>query len=680
MNSTAALRFWCGFPRELQVKLSNISYRRRALVGAAMSMPLWPDLALAQGSAKPPPPLRDFFRTSSLTNVTYSPDGKYIAGLRDYRGRINITVVDLATRKALIVTSFTDGDVAWVRWVNNQRLLFSMYDRQRGGGDQVGGGLFVIDRDASDYRALSDRSGLTEGKRLMPASTSFHAWVRDNGQRTDEIIVEVPSMQGVGKFSSNLFRLNTSNGRSTLLTLGGPTDVRSWVVDVDHIVRAAVSVREGVTRVHLRDSEQAPWRVIFEFGPEDVSGSVTPLAFDGAGQLYVSAYAGADNAAIYLYDNKTGRVVPDAVAAVKGYDLNGGLRFSADGQRLIGINYEADRDGTYWIDEGIAKWQAQVDKALPDRVNRLQMPQDTAAAPILVSSYSDRDPGRYYLFDPRRGTLESITQSRPWINVDQMRPTQFYRYAARDGLSIPAQLTLPEGSGKFPLIVLHYGGPWVRPIDWSWDPVVQFLVSRGYAVFMPAPRASTGFGAKLFKAGWKQWGLGMQDDVTDGVQDLIKRGVVDAKRVCLAGASYGGYLTMMGLAKEPELFRCGINWVGVTDPSFMFTVTWTDFNRVDSGRYDLPLLIGDPDKDAAQFKRTSPVARAAEIKQPVLMAYGALDDRVPLINGEKMLAALKPHNKNVEWIVYPDEGHGWLKESNNIDFWTRVEKFLATHL
>jgi dipeptidyl aminopeptidase/acylaminoacyl peptidase len=197
---------------------------------------------------------------------------------------------------------------------------------------------------------------------------------------------------------------------------------------------------------------------------------------------------------------------------------------------------------------------------------------------------------------------------------------------------------------------------------------------------MPAPRASTGFGLRHFRSGWKQWGLTMQDDVTDGVRHLISTGVVDPKRVCIAGASYGGYLTMMGLVKEPQLFRCGINWVGVTDPDFMFSVSWTDFNQVDSGRFTMPLLIGDPVKDAEQFKQTSPLRRAAEIKQPVLMVYGALDQRVPIINGDKMREALKPHNNNVEWHVYPDEGHGWLKEENEIDFWTRVEAFLAKNL
>jgi dipeptidyl aminopeptidase/acylaminoacyl peptidase len=663
------------------MKQSPVSRRRRAIIAAGVGIPLVPAGAVAQSAAAATPaPVKDFFRTPALSSVAYSPDGKFIAGLREVRGRLNINVVDLSTRRALIITNFSDGDVREVRWINNQRLLFSMYDRQRGGGDQIGPGLFAINRDANDMRQLVERSIVTGSQRMMAAGTEFHSRVYENGQWTDDIVVEVPSMQAQGRFVSNLHRLNTTTGRSTPLTVGGPSDVAKWVLDHKLAPRAAVSQREGVTRVHLRDAADAPWRVIFEYGPEEIEKSVDPLNFDGEGRLYVSAYAGSDNAAIYRYDAKANRLEAEPVFALKGFDLLGGLRITPADGRLIGIDYEADREGTFWVDPALAKWQAQIDQALPNRVNRMQVPADPSTTPILVRSYSDRDPGRIVLFTTASGALQTVSQARPWIDAERMRPTQFYRYAARDGMSIPAQLTLPEGSGKFPLVVMHYGGPWVRPIDWAWDPHVQFLVSRGYAVFMPAPRASTGFGAKLFKAGWKQWGLAMQDDVADGVQDLIKRGVVDAKRVCIAGASYGGYMTMIGLVKEPELYKCGINWVGVTDPSFMFTVTWTDFNEVDAGRYSLPLLIGDTKKDAEQFKRTSAVERGAEIKQPVLMAYGALDRRVPLVNGEKMLAALKPHNKNVEWVVYPDEGHGWLREDNNIDFWTRVEKFLAANL
>lgn len=662
------------------MKSSSSNLRRRSILAAGFLGPACGSLAWAQNvSAGPSLDVKDFFRVAQLSAPRLSPDGKYIAALREYKGRINVTVVDLATKKPFIVTSFSDADVANLSWVNSQRLIFSLIDRERGSGDQVAGGMFVIDRDGRNFRSLVERAFLTEGEKLLPAGTTLLGRVMEHGQPTDDVMVEVPSLQARGRYSSNVHRLNTATGRSTLMTLGGPADTQAWIVDRLNVVRAAISTVADTTSIYLRDSDQAPWRVIFKFGSADPSAEVRPVAFDASGKLYVSAYMGADTAAIYGYNAKTGSLDSDPIVAIKGFDVTGGLRFSPDGARLLGIDYDAERPGTHWIDETLSKIQGQINQALPDRVNHLQTSLD-AEAPILVVSQSDRDPGRFLLFDPKSNKLEQIAQSRPWIPVDRMRPTTFMRYVARDGLSIPAQLTLPAGKGPFPLVVLHYGGPWVRPIDWHWDPHVQFLASRGYAVFMPAPRASTGFGVKLFKAGWKQWGLGMQDDVTDGVQQLIKDGIADPKRICIAGASYGGYLTMMGLAKDPGLYRCGINWVGVTDPSFMFSVTWTDFNRVDSARYTLPLLLGDPEKDAEQFKRTSPVQRAAEIRQPVLLAYGGRDQRVPIINGEKMRAALAPHNKNVEWVVYPDEGHGWLKLESNIDFWTRVEKFLAANM
>jgi dipeptidyl aminopeptidase/acylaminoacyl peptidase len=171
----------------------------------------------------------------------------------------------------------------------------------------------------------------------------------------------------------------------------------------------------------------------------------------------------------------------------------------------------------------------------------------------------------------------------------------------------------------------------------------------------------------------------MQDDLLDGVDFLAKQGTIDAKRVCIMGASYGGYAVMMGLARDPERFRCGINYVGVTDINLMFDVTWSDFANSDFIKYSAKELIGDPDKDAALLKAASPLENAARIKAPVLMAYGLLDFRVPIVHGEKMKDALKKNGTEVEWITYAEEGHGFLLEANRFDFYSRVAKFLAAH-
>ena len=640
--------------------------RRQFSASLACAPLLASGFAQAADTPPAPRPLLDFFREPTLSDVEPSPEATHIAGLRLVNDCFNLVVVDVATRKALIVTNYEKGDVGGFEWINNDTLAYWTYDRRRGGGDQVGSEWMVIRRDGSAFRELDG----------WPVTR-----VRDReGRYTNEVIVRKGSAQALSQFSSDLYRLDVWTGRSHLLTMGGPRQTVGWVVDRRHVPRAAVSSVKGTSIVYLRANEQAPWREIFRFGQEEEGSTVHPIAFDAAGALYVSAYNGRENKAIWRFDDATGRLEEEPVFAIAGFDLNGGLIFDRRGERLLGLRYEADRAGVYWLDPELRALQERVDALLPGLVNRLAVDGHVSEGPVLVSSWSDREPGRHYLFDRRNGQLQQIAADRPWIDPEGQRPTKTYRYKARDGLSIPAQLTLPQGTGPFPLVVLHYGGPWVRPTHWHWDPAVQFLASRGYAVMMPAPRGSTGFGATLFKRGWRQWGLGMQDDVTDGVRELIARGIVDEKRVAIAGASYGGYLAMMALAKEPTLFKCAVNWVGVTDPGHMFSVAYADFNIWDSGRYDLPVLVGDPDKDAEQFKRTSPVARAAEIHQPVLMAYGHEDRRVPLVNGERMRDALKPHNKQVEWVVYPDEGHGWLKLSTKLDFWARVEKFLATYL
>jgi dipeptidyl aminopeptidase/acylaminoacyl peptidase len=171
----------------------------------------------------------------------------------------------------------------------------------------------------------------------------------------------------------------------------------------------------------------------------------------------------------------------------------------------------------------------------------------------------------------------------------------------------------------------------------------------------------------------------MQDDITDGVNSLVKQGVVDPKRICIMGASYGGYAVMMGLARDPERWRCGINYVGVTDINLFFDVTWSDYARSDWIKYAAKEMIGDPDKDAAMLRAASPLENAARIKAPVLMAYGALDVRVPIVHGEKMRDALAKQGTPVEWVVYAEEGHGFLLEKNRFDFYNRVAKFLVAN-
>jgi dipeptidyl aminopeptidase/acylaminoacyl peptidase len=300
----------------------------------------------------------------------------------------------------------------------------------------------------------------------------------------------------------------------------------------------------------------------------------------------------------------------------------------------------------------------------------------------VIHAYSDHVPGLYFLYDARSGKLVTLGNARPDIDPRKMADMEQVHYAARDGLDIPAYLSVPRGAVRknLPLVVLVHGGPQVRGRVWGWDPQVQVLAAHGYAVLEPEFRGSTGYGQKLFTAGWKQWGLAMQDDLADGVKWAVAQGLADPKRVCIAGASYGGYAVLMGLIRDPQLYRCGVDWVGVTDLDLLFTSPWSDASELWK-KYGATKIIGDPVADAAQFKATSPSRNADKIHAPLLLAYGAKDKRVPIEHGERLHDALaKRPDATVEWVVYKDEGHGWHFADDNIDFWNRVIRFLDANI
>jgi dipeptidyl aminopeptidase/acylaminoacyl peptidase len=220
----------------------------------------------------------------------------------------------------------------------------------------------------------------------------------------------------------------------------------------------------------------------------------------------------------------------------------------------------------------------------------------------------------------------------------------------------------------------------VRGGYWQWEAWAQFLASRGYVVLAPEFRGSTGFGAEHHQAGWKQWGRAMPDDLADSVGWAVQQGLIDPARVCIAGASYGGYAALMGLIRDPQLFRCGVAWVAVTEPRLLFKSSWTNDSTEDGRRYFLPNVLGDPVRDAEMLRSTSPVEQAARIRAPLLLAYGGLDRRVPLEHGTLLRDALQAAGREPEFVIYGGEGHTWLLTESKLDFARRLEAFLARNL
>ncbi len=347
---------------------------------------------------------------------------------------------------------------------------------------------------------------------------------------------------------------------------------------------------------------------------------------------------------------------------------------------MLGIRFLREAWETHWLDPVVQQTQRRVDAALPATNNLLSCGECRGADNVLITSSADRSPPVYRLMRGGTGAIEPVAASRPWIKPGEMATVDLVRLKARDGLELPVWVTRPKGrSGPLPTVVLVHGGPWVRGSQWTWDAEAQFLASRGYLVLQPEFRGGTGFGQRHFRAGWKQWGLAMQDDLADAALWAVQQGDADPKRIAIAGASYGGYATLMGLIRHPEIFRCGVAWVGVTDIGLMYSIHWSDLTE-DFLRHGMPQLVGDRERDAAQLAATSPLQQASRLKQPLFLAYGALDQRVPIEHGERLRDALGKANPQVQWKVYDDEGHGWTRPANEIDFWTRVEAFLEKNL
>jgi dipeptidyl aminopeptidase/acylaminoacyl peptidase len=639
--------------------------------------------ALRASADTAPVPIENFFQNPAFGGPRLSPDGKWLAiGVAARNGRTQLVVIDLAQLTAKVAAGFADGDVWNYHWVNDQRLVYQTADRQVAPGETYfGPGLFAVDRDGADPRQLVDRdfsrvrehtaiqrAGLRAGSAF--ARTTFH-------QDSDDIFVYQAESNAIAEVHHvRLLRVNTRTIRAT--ELRGPDKAVAWFIDAKDEPRVVLSREEATYTVHYSDPATGAWRVLYAFDAFDGRG-YRPHSIGPDGTLFVTGHAeGKDTDALFRYDLAANKVVPEPVVSLDGYDFTGSLVHA--GKRLAGVRYTTDAPATAWLDDKLKEMQRRVDALLPATINRLDIPVRAESAVVTVTAFSDRDPGTIYLFDGASGTLNPLGKVMRDIDPRRMAKRDLVRYKAGDGLDIPAWLTLPPDGGRnLPMVVLVHGGPWLPAATWGWRPDSQFLASRGYAVLEPDYRGTTGYGARHFRAGWKQWGLKMQSDIADGTRWAIAQGIADAGRICIAGASYGGYAALMGLVNDPDLYKCGINWVGVTDIEMMYTVQWSDASSVWQD-YGMPRMVGDRVKDAEQLKKTSPLQQAGRITQPLLMGYGGMDRRVPIVHGTRLRDAVQQGNPNVEWVEYRLEGHGWALVQDRVDWWGRVEKFLAKHI
>lgn len=597
-------------------------------------------------------------------------------------GPLSLVAMDLKTMKITSLATFDDQDVAGFSWVNDHRLVFDMADMDAAVGEiRHGWGLYGVNTDGTHLRLLVNQRHVWIRDHADPEALSWNTrLLRPVDQRSEDVyVLKYDNYDSKEVTHWQLQVLDTL--RANVRNVDAPLHADQWLFDAKGRLRVVTTDEGERTRVMTRAPAGDQWSVAAEFPRYIVGGDgFRPGFIDGEDTLYGTSGKGSNTAAVWTYDLGKHRMAAEPFLQSKRYDLAPDY-LVADG-KLAGLRYEADATVTTWLDPKYEALQAKVDKHLPNTVNEVSTASRGDGHYVVVHAYSDRLPGMWLLYDVPADKLTLLGNAQPDIDHRRMSLMDPVRYTARDGLEIPAFLTVPKGKERknLPMVVLVHGGPWVRGREWGWDAEVQFLAARGYAVLEPAYRGSTGYGAKLLEGGIKQWGLAMQDDIADGVKWAVAQGIADPKRVCIAGASYGGYAVLMGLIRDPGLYRCGVDWVGVTDINLMYTNDWSDLPD-DWKHFGMPVLIGDPKADAAQLKATSPIENAAKIHAPLLLAYGGMDRRVPLEHGEKFRDALaKQSDAKYEWVVYDKEGHGWRKRENALDFWNRVAKFLDANI
>jgi dipeptidyl aminopeptidase/acylaminoacyl peptidase len=631
-------------------------------------------------------PLAAFFQQPALSDVALAPSGNYLAAkVVDARGRTVLAVIDAASRAVTIAAASRRDDIHQFQWVNDTRLVYTLKGPDAGDDAVEGPGLFAVDRDGTAPLQLAERDPLPGiepthiRKHILPWSTALMA---PGAQDSPFIYVTSNEYDDGGRgrhvASVNLLRLDTLTGVAHAVAKPGPA--QHWWLDFAGQPRLVLTRTRAVDTMHYRDPATGNWRALASFdGVLGGQGVLNPVGFGPDGALYVTRTLQGPTASMVRFDVAAGKADTAALVTAPGYDVD--AKLVRDNARVLGATLTTDTRTQVWFDAGMQAVQAAVDQALPDTVNLITVAAQATASNVLVESFSDQVPPRYALFNRQTKLLSTVGSAYPQIVPEQMGHQRMMHYPARDGLVIPALLTLPPGgTGQhLPMVVLVHGGPWQRGPTWEWNAQSQFLASRGYAVLEPHFRGSTGLGYRHFAAGFRQWGLAMQDDLADGVRWAIAQGYADASRICIAGASYGGYAVLMGLIRDPGLYRCGVAWTGVTDLALLYTGSWqTDSDITDDQRaYGMPRMIGDPVTDAAQLEATSPIAQASRITQPLLLAYGGADRRVPMAQGKLFYEQVTKTNPRVAWIAYGNEGHGWYLQPNRIDFWSKVEKFLA---
>ncbi len=597
-------------------------------------------------------PLRDFFKNPERAGYQLSPNGEYYSYLMPYKNRMNIFVQLRSGGTAVRITSETERDISGYWWKGNDRIL---YIRDSGGNENFH--LYSVSRDGKNDRDLTpfDRTAVQVIDGMI--------------EHDDELLIQ---MNKRDHEVFDAYHLDLKTGELKIIAQN-PGNISGWQTDFDGKIRVATTTDGVNTSFLYRASETDTFRTVLTTNFKE---SLSPLFFSFDNKsLYVTSNIGRDKSVIARIDPSTGKEL-EVVYENPDVDVSS-MDYSHKRKVLTEIDYETDKNHRKFLDPQTEHIYKRLESALSGYDVSITS-GDRNEDLFIVRNYSDRSRGSIYLYDLKNDKLTKISDVAPWIVESEMAEMKPISFTTRDGILLHGYLTLPKGKSatNLPIVVNPHGGPWARD-SWFFNPEVQLFANRGYGVLQINFRGSTGYGKKFWESSFKQWGKTMQDDISDGVEWLIKEGIADPKRVAIYGGSYGGYATLAGITMTPGIYCCAIDYCGVANLfTFMKTIPpyWKPYLNM------FHEMVGDPVADSALLAAASPVFHADRIEVPLLVLQGKNDPRVNINESDQMVNALKGRGIDVTYIVKDNEGHGFHNEENRFAAYEAMESFLMKHL
>lgn len=626
----------------------------RVMVLLGISTVLVLPMASVRGELPPLIPRKILFGNPVKAAAQISPDGKLLAYIApDDKDVLQVWVQTIGKEDARKLTADKKRGIRIFQWTYAPSTL--LYQQDNDGDENYH--IYSVNLDTNVVRDLTPFQGVRA--EVTDLDRHFPNELLAGMNLTDRRVFDV-------------YRIDLTTG-AVVLDTKNPGDVIGWETDPKFRIRGAQApTPDGGMELRYRDDDKSEWKKLLKWGPDDMDGGVVAFTKDGQ-SLWMRTSEGRDTLSLVKRDIKTGK--EQLIASNPGADV-GGIIFNPITYEVEAVAFNRERVQWTAIDPKIKDDLEALKKGAPGEFSVVSRDRDLKTWVVAYSS--DVRTTDYYLYDRPTKKLTFLFNVQPALAKFEMAAMKPVVIKSRDGLELVSYLTLPVGieQKKLPFVLMVHGGPWARDA-WGFNGQAQWLANRGYGVLSVNYRGSTGFGKKFLHAGDREWAGKMHDDLVDAVQWLVKEGYADPKRVAIYGGSYGGYAALVGATFTPDLFACAIDVVG---PSNLITLLksvppyWEPMKKL------FAMRVGDLEKEEEFLKSRSPLFKADQIKIPLLIAQGANDPRVKQAEAEQIVAAVKKAGKPVEYLLFPDEGHGFARPENRLKFYAAAEVFLAKHL